>query len=185
MRGGKWRVSPPARLGAMRTFRPSFPTQMTQETGQRPNSAAAAILPVCPHGVHGVTTTKRFRASARPPPQLRTPSFARHSRRFATQNRALGRFEGRKFGSHARRDRVKFLESWTVKFAVSIYANWSISCFIDSYPFIFQSLPRSPAGILWMGNTVSYCQYFPTQNAGQYWSILSAPPQYATRYRFE
>jgi len=30
----------------MRTFRPSFPTQMTQETGQRPNGAAAAILAV-------------------------------------------------------------------------------------------------------------------------------------------
>jgi len=27
----------------MRTFRSSFPTQMTQETGQRPNGAAAAI----------------------------------------------------------------------------------------------------------------------------------------------
>jgi hypothetical protein len=32
----------------MRTFRPSFPTQMTQETGKRPNGAAAAILAVSP-----------------------------------------------------------------------------------------------------------------------------------------
>jgi len=45
---GERRVSPPARLGAMRTFRPSFPTQMTQETGKRPNGAAAAILAVRP-----------------------------------------------------------------------------------------------------------------------------------------
>jgi len=30
----------------MRTFRPSFPTQLTQETGKRPNGAAAAILAV-------------------------------------------------------------------------------------------------------------------------------------------
>jgi len=32
----------------MRTFRPSFSTQMTQETGRRPNGAAAAIPPVRP-----------------------------------------------------------------------------------------------------------------------------------------
>ena len=42
----KRRVSPPARLGRMRTFRPSFPTQMTRETGKRPNGAASAILAV-------------------------------------------------------------------------------------------------------------------------------------------
>jgi len=32
----------------MRTFRPSFPTQTTQETGKRPNGTAAAILAVRP-----------------------------------------------------------------------------------------------------------------------------------------
>ena len=44
-----------------------------------------------------MTTTKGVRASARPPPQLRTPTFARHSRRIVNRNRASGRFEGRKF----------------------------------------------------------------------------------------
>ena len=48
--GGGRRVTPSPRLGAMRTFKPSFPTQMTQGTGQRPNGAAAAILAVStPH----------------------------------------------------------------------------------------------------------------------------------------
>jgi len=88
------RASPPARLGAMHTFKLSFPTQMTQATGK-------AILVVRPHGVHGVTSTKGFCASARPPPQIRTPMFARHSRRFATQTELhsirAGRFEGPKF----------------------------------------------------------------------------------------
>jgi len=36
-------------------------------------------------------------AAVLPPAQLRTPMIARHSRRFLTQNRAPGRFEGRKF----------------------------------------------------------------------------------------
>ena len=43
---------------------------------------------------------KQARAPMRggePPQQLRTPMFARHSRRFATQNRAPGRFQGPKF----------------------------------------------------------------------------------------
>ena len=44
--GRKRRVSPSPRLVAMRTFRPSFRTQMTQETGPHPNGAAAAILAV-------------------------------------------------------------------------------------------------------------------------------------------
>ena len=37
-----------------------------------------------------------------PPPQLCTPMFARHSRRFAAQNRAPGRFEGPKSWRFAR-----------------------------------------------------------------------------------
>ena len=44
-----------------------------------------------------MTTTKRFRASARPPPQFRTSLLERHSRRITTQNRAPGRFNGPKF----------------------------------------------------------------------------------------
>jgi len=36
-------------------------------------------------------------AAVLPPAQLRTPILARHSRRFLTQNRAFGRFEGRRF----------------------------------------------------------------------------------------
>jgi len=46
--GVKRRVWPPPRSGAMLTFRPSLPDQMTQETGKRPNGAAAAILAVRP-----------------------------------------------------------------------------------------------------------------------------------------
>ena len=41
-------VSPPPRRGAMLTFRPSLPDQMTEETGKRPNGVAAAILTVRP-----------------------------------------------------------------------------------------------------------------------------------------
>ena len=44
--GGRQRVSPPPRRRAMLTLRPSLPDQMTQETGKRPNGAAAAILDV-------------------------------------------------------------------------------------------------------------------------------------------
>jgi hypothetical protein len=36
-------------------------------------------------------------AAVLPLAQLRTPMFARHSRRVLTQNRAFGRFEGRRF----------------------------------------------------------------------------------------
>ena len=42
--GGTAGVAP----GAMRRFRLSFHTQMTQESGKRPNGAAAAILAVQP-----------------------------------------------------------------------------------------------------------------------------------------
>ena len=44
----KRRVAPPPRGGEMLTFRPSFPTQITQETGKRPNGVAAAILAIRP-----------------------------------------------------------------------------------------------------------------------------------------
>ena len=44
-------------------------------------------------------------AAVLPPPQLRTPMFARQSRRFTTQNRASGRFEGPKFWRFAREGR--------------------------------------------------------------------------------
>jgi len=46
--GVERRVSPPPRRGAMLTFRPSLPDRKTQETGKRPNGAAAAILAVRP-----------------------------------------------------------------------------------------------------------------------------------------
>jgi hypothetical protein len=69
-----------------------------------------------------MTTTKGFHASARLPPQLRTAMFARHlrhSRRFATQNRAPRLLKGLDFGAHARQNCLEILESQTVKFAVS------------------------------------------------------------------
>ena len=42
--------------------------------------------PFDPHGLHGVTTTKEFRALARPPSTLRTPFFACLSRQNTTPN---------------------------------------------------------------------------------------------------
>jgi hypothetical protein len=44
--GVERRVSPPPCRGAMLTFRPSLPDQMTQETRKYPNGAAVAILAV-------------------------------------------------------------------------------------------------------------------------------------------
>ena len=82
--GVERRVSPPPRHGAMLTFRPSLPDQMTQETGKRPNGAAAAILAVRRQGLHGMSTTKGFRASARPPPTL-----VRHCLRVILANSSL------------------------------------------------------------------------------------------------
>jgi len=46
--GFERRVSLPPRRGAMLTLRPSLPDRMTQETGKRPNGAAAAILAIRP-----------------------------------------------------------------------------------------------------------------------------------------
>ena len=47
-------------------------------------------------------------ATVLPPPQFRTPLFARHSRRFITQNKAFGRFEGRKFWRIAREGLIRY-----------------------------------------------------------------------------
>ena len=80
------RVSPPPRRGAIPTFRPSLPDRMTQETGKRPNGAAAAILAVRPARTPRHDYTKGFRASAWPPSTLHTPMFARHSRQITTVN---------------------------------------------------------------------------------------------------
>jgi len=74
------RISPPPRRGAMLTFRPSLPDRMTQETGKRPDGAAAAILAVRPARTPRHDFTKGFRASAWPPSTVRTPLFVRHSR---------------------------------------------------------------------------------------------------------
>jgi len=46
-------------------------------------------LPFDPHGVHGMTAARGFRASARPPSALRTPLFARHSHQITTQKRVF------------------------------------------------------------------------------------------------
>ena len=79
-------VSPPPRRGAMLTFRPSLPDQMTEETGKRPNGAAAAILAVRLARTPRHDYTKEFRSSAWPPSKRRTPLFARHSRQITTPN---------------------------------------------------------------------------------------------------
>ena len=39
--------------------------------------------------------------------------------------------KGVNFGAHARQERLEILESLTVKFVVSMYANWSIGCMDD------------------------------------------------------
>jgi hypothetical protein len=55
----------------------------------RPAARRRRYSPFDPHGLHGNTTRKGFRASARPPSTLRTPLSARHSRRSTTQNSGL------------------------------------------------------------------------------------------------
>jgi len=82
--GVERRVSPPPRRGAMLTFRPSNHSR----NGDRSARAARRrrYAPFDPHGLHGMTTTKGFRASALPRSTLRTPLFARHSGQFTTEN---------------------------------------------------------------------------------------------------
>jgi len=94
----------------MRTFRPSFPTRL-KKLASAPTARRRRHSPFDPDGVHGVTATKVFRASVRPPPQLRTPLFARHSRRFPTQTELPGVLKGLNFSAHARQNRVEILES--------------------------------------------------------------------------
>jgi len=74
-----------------------FPLEWLKKQTCAPTARRRRYSPFDPHGVCGMTTTKGFRASTRPSPKLRTPMFARHSRRFTTQNRASGSFEGRNF----------------------------------------------------------------------------------------
>ena len=70
---------------------PYFLSQLSgkQRCEHRPAARRRRYAPFDPHGVHGMTTTKGFRASARPPPQPRTPMIARHCRRISTKDRAL------------------------------------------------------------------------------------------------
>jgi hypothetical protein len=83
------RVSPPPRRGTMFTFRPSLHDQISQGTAKRPMGVAAVIIVVRPQGFHSMSTTKPFRALARPPPTLRTPLFASHDCQFTTTNYAF------------------------------------------------------------------------------------------------
>jgi len=96
----------------MRTFGPSFPTQMTQETGQRPNGAATAILAVSLPRIDarahltGVYL-RRFR---------RRRNFVRQCSRVILADSSLktelsGVLKGVDFGVNARRDRLETLES--------------------------------------------------------------------------
>jgi hypothetical protein len=54
-------------------------------------------------------------AAVLPLPQLCTPMFARHSRRFTTQNTGSGRFEGPKLWRFMREGLFRY----------SIHANWN------------------------------------------------------------
>ena len=110
------RVSPPPRHRATFTFRPSFATQMTQETGKRYNGAAAAILAVRPpqsprHNYCGGIPRLGEAAAA-----TSYPMFARHSRQFPTENRAARGFEGQRFWRPRASGPPR---SSSVKFAVS------------------------------------------------------------------
>ena len=112
--GGNRRVSPSPRLGAMRTFRPPFPTQMTQVTGQCPNCAAAANLVVSPPRIDARANLmegylRRF---------CRRRNLVRQCLRVILADSPLktelpGVLKGLNFGAHAGRP-------------VLIYANWSI-----------------------------------------------------------
>jgi len=88
------RVSPPPHWGECSHLRRRFAPNLPKKQASAPTAPRRRYPPFDPRGVHGMTTTNGIRASARPPPQLRTPMFARHSRQIATQNRAPGRFEG-------------------------------------------------------------------------------------------
>jgi len=73
---------------AMRhTFRSSLPNRMKR--GIAGTARWRRYLPFDPHTLHGMTTTKEFRASARPPWTLMTPLFVRHSRQITTLNRVF------------------------------------------------------------------------------------------------
>jgi len=96
----------------MRTFRPSVPTEMTQETGQRPNGAAAAILAV---------PTPRVDARAHLTGGYlrricRRRNFVRQCSRVILADSSLktelsGVLKCVDFGAHARQDRLGILES--------------------------------------------------------------------------
>jgi hypothetical protein len=93
---------------------------MTQETGQRPNGAAAAILAVSPPRIDARAHLKEVNLRR----VCRRRNFVRQCSRVNLADSPLkaelpGVFKGLNFGAHARQDRLEILESSTVKFAVS------------------------------------------------------------------
>ena len=71
----------------------------------RPEARRRRYTPFDPHVVSRMPKLRGLSAAVLPPPQFRTPMFVRHSCRFATQNRAPGRFEGQRFWRFAREGR--------------------------------------------------------------------------------
>jgi len=101
-------VSPPPRRWGASLFLESFEWEKKSKCEHHPAARRRRYSPFDPHGVHGMTATMGFRASARPPPQPRTPMFARHCRRFTIQNRVPGRFEGQRFWRFARKGLFRY-----------------------------------------------------------------------------
>jgi hypothetical protein len=92
-----------------------------------PRGAATAILAVPPPRIDASVHLeggylRRF---------CRQGNFVRQCSRVILAESSLktelpGVLKGVNFGAHARQDPLEMLESWTVKLAVSVYANWSI-----------------------------------------------------------
>jgi len=90
-------------VGALPRFLSHLIEKRRSKCEHAPRGRRPRYTPFHLHSVSLLTTTKAFRASAWPPPTLRTPLFARHSRRFTTRNRAPGRSKGRDLALRARR----------------------------------------------------------------------------------
>jgi len=90
-------MSPPRRQGAS-PFLESINWETTVYASSPRGVIGGDIRRITSTPYHLLTTTMAFRASAWPSLTLCTPSFARHYRRFTTQNRAPGRVQRQKFG---------------------------------------------------------------------------------------
>jgi hypothetical protein len=103
----------------MRTFGPSFPAQMTQETGKRPNGAAAAILVISsPH-----IDARAYLRGGHLWRFCRGRNFVRHCARVIVDSplktELSGVYKGVNFGA-SRGKAVLIYSNWSIDFNVSV-----------------------------------------------------------------